>query len=112
MDKLRTIVDDKNDEFEQATVTTRFNIQTRNPIKDVCDTIIEELKNSADVIVISDYAVEQAYFDVNKHMPPVESIGDIHYCMIDEGLQIDIGLIVEIGSAQSTHHFITRHSES
>jgi len=110
MEEIRTLAEEENGGFEQATVSTRFDIDTgaagiRNAIEDLCDTVVEEVKNGVEVIVLSDYAVDQSELDATTYIPPLVSVGAVHHRLIDEGLRMDVGLIVETGSAWSTHHF-------
>merc|ERR1711966_209172 len=48
---------------------------------------------------------DQAALDSTTYVPPLVAVGAVHHRLIDEGLRMDAGIIVETGSAWSTHHF-------
>ena len=54
---------------------------------------------------MSDKAADQAEMDVSTYIPPMVAVGAVHHRLIDEGLRMDTGIVVETGSAWSTHHF-------
>jgi len=110
MDEIRSFAEEDNGGFEQATISTRYDISTgaagiRQAMEDLLDTVVEEVRDGVEVIVLSDYAVDQAELDTTTYIPPLIAVGAIHHRLIDEGLRMDVGLIVETGSAWSTHHF-------
>ena len=86
--------------FEQATISTRYDITTgvegiRDAIDDLCDTVVEEVKNGVEVIVLSDFSIDQDELDTTTYIPPLVAVGAVHHRLIDEGLRMDTGLIVE-----------------
>jgi glutamate synthase (ferredoxin) len=57
-----------------------------------------------EILVLSDFADKEALNDTT-YVPPLIAVGAVHHRLIEEGLRMDISLVVETGSAWSTHHF-------
>jgi glutamate synthase (ferredoxin) len=96
--------------FTQATVSTRYDLASgpagiKKALDDVCDAAVEEVRNGAEVLILSDKALDQATLDTTTYVPPLMVVGAVHHRLIAEGLRMDVGIIVETGSAWSTHHF-------
>ena len=94
----------------RATVTTRYNLADgptalQTAIDHICDEATEAVRNGAEVLILSDYAKDQAVLDSTTYIPPLLAIGAVHHRLIDEGLRMDTGIVVETGSAWSTHHY-------
>ena len=66
---------------------------------------MKAVKNGAEVLILSDKAVELSDFESTTYIPPMAAIGAVHHKLIDAGLRMDTGIVVETGSAWSTHHF-------
>lgn len=112
MQKVQEFSDPSNGGFQQATVSTRYDVQDgpsgiRVALDNVCDTVVEQVRNGVEVIILSDKAADRAALSDTTYIPPLVAIGAVHHRLIDEGLRMDTGLIVETGSAWSTHHFAT-----
>merc|ERR1711966_406884 len=74
-------------------------------IAKLCDQAAAAVRDGAEVLVLSDMAADQAVLDSTTYVPPLLAVGAVHHRLIDEGLRMDTGVIVETGSAWSTHHF-------
>lgn len=99
-----------SDEFEQATISTRYNISDgpegiKSAVQEICDAAVEQVKNGAEVLILSDLAADQSVLDSTTYVSPLLAVGAVHHRLIEEGLRMDVGLVVETGSAWSTHHF-------
>ena len=96
--------------FQQASISTRYLLEDgpsgiRTALDKVCDSVVESVRNGAEVIILSDKALDQSVMDDTTYIPPMIAIGAVHHRLIEEGLRMDAGLIVETGSAWTTHHF-------
>lgn len=110
MKELANFADASNGGFKQATVSTRYDIASgpsgiKAALDALCNKAVEEVKAGAEILILSDMAQDQAVLDETTYIPPLLAIGAVHHRLIDEGLRMDAGLIVETGSAWSTHHF-------
>jgi glutamate synthase (ferredoxin) len=63
------------------------------------------VRAGAEVIILSDFAEDQKSLESTTYIPPLLIVGAVHHRLIAEGLRMDAGVIVETGSAWSTHHF-------
>jgi len=110
MDMIKEFADDDNGGFEQVTISTRYDIKDgtagiRQAINDLCDTVVEEVRNGAEIVTISDFADDASVLEASTYIPPLVAVGAVHHRLIKEGLRMDAGIIVETGSAWSTHHY-------
>jgi len=110
MDMIKDFADDDNGGFEQVTVSTRYDIMDdpvdiKQAIDDLCETVVEEVRNGVEVVTLSDFAEDSSALEASTYIPPLVAVGAVHHRLIEEGLRMDVGLIVETGSAWSTHHF-------
>ncbi|CAJ1940126.1 unnamed protein product [Cylindrotheca closterium] len=110
MDQIATLAEDSNGGFKQATVSTRYTLADgpagiEAALEAVCDQAVEDVKNGAEVLILSDKAADQSVLDETTYIPPLVAIGAVHHRLIDEGLRMDTGIVVETGAAWSTHHF-------
>jgi glutamate synthase (ferredoxin) len=100
----------ENGGFQQATISTRYLLEDgpsgiRAALDKVCDGVVESVRNGAEVVILSDKALDQSVLDDSTYIPPMVAIGAVHHRLIEEGLRMDAGIIVETGSAWTTHHF-------
>lgn len=110
MQKIAEFAKSENGGFKQATISTRYRLEDgpsgiKKAINRLCDGAVEQVRNGVEVLIISDKAMDQAELDDTTYIPPLAAIGAVHHRLIEEGLRMDTGLIVETGSAWSTHHF-------
>jgi len=110
MDQIRSFADVEEGGFEQSTISTRYDLSSgpdgiRQALEDLCDTAVEEVKSGVEVLVLSDYAEGKEEFGTTTYIPPLVAVGAVHHRLIDEGLRMDVGIVVETGSAWSTHHY-------
>merc|ERR1711966_459088 len=110
MATIASFAEESSGGFKQSTLSTRYalsdgpgGIETALDI--LCDTAVEQIKNGSEVLILSDVADDQAILDETTYISPLLAVGAVHHRLIDEGLRMDTGLIVETGSAWSTHHF-------
>jgi len=110
MDRIASFAEPENGGFKQATVSTRFNLEDgptalESAIDELCDKAVKEVRNGAEVLILSDFAKDQAVLDGTTYIPPLAAVGAVHHRLIDEGLRMETGIVIETGSAWSTHHF-------
>lgn len=110
MDHIATLAEDSNGGFKQGTVSTRYSLADgpsgiQAALNAICDKAVEEVRNGAEVLILSDKAADQATLEETTYVPPLLAVGAVHHRLIDEGLRMDTGIIVETGAAWSTHHF-------
>jgi len=100
----------ENGGFTQQVMTTRYDIADgptgiKKALDALCDLAVEKVKEGVEVIILSDVAKDQDDLDATTYIPPLLAVGAVHHRLIDEGLRLDTGLLVETGGAWSTHHF-------
>ena len=71
MEEIRSFAEEDNGGFEQATISTRYDISSgaegiRQAMEDLCDTVVEEVRDGVEVIVLSDYDVDQLHTTTNS----------------------------------------------
>ena len=60
----------------------------------MCDQAVEDVRNGAEVLILSDMAADQSVLDETTYIPPLLAVGAVHHRLIDEGLRMDAGLVV------------------
>uniref|UniRef100_A0A7S1YEJ1 glutamate synthase (ferredoxin) n=1 Tax=Grammatophora oceanica TaxID=210454 RepID=A0A7S1YEJ1_9STRA len=110
MEIIKEYSDTSNGGFKQSTLTTRYAISDgpsgiRAALDKLCDDAAEQVRNGVEVLILSDMAAGQDELDETTYIPPVVAVGAVHHRLIAEGLRMDTGLVVQTGSAWSTHHF-------
>jgi len=110
MEEIAGCAADAKGGFKQETLSTRYDIKdgpegVKTALDALCDSAVESVKNGAEVIILSDLAADQSALEDSTYIPPLLAVGAVHHRLIDEGLRMDTGVIVETGGAWSTHHF-------
>lgn len=110
MEKIKSYAQPENGGFKHDTVSTRYPLSDgpagiKAALDAVCDRAAEAVKNGAEVLILSDLAADQAELDETTYIPPLLAVGAVHHRLIDDGLRMDAGIVVETGGAWSTHHF-------
>jgi glutamate synthase (ferredoxin) len=110
MRKIAEFAKPENGGFHQTTITTRYPLADGpsgiiTALDKVCDTVVNAVRNGAEVVILSDKAKDQSVMDDTTYIPPMVVVGAVHHRLIDEGLRMDTGIIMETGSAWTTHHF-------
>ena len=110
MEKIAEFAKPENGGFKQTTISTRYALEDgltgiKAALDTVCDTVVDEVRKGAEVVILSDKAIDQFVLADTTYIPPMIAIGAVHHRLIEEGLRMDAGIIVETGSAWSTHHF-------
>lgn len=110
LDRIAEYAKPENGGFKQATLNTRYKLEDgpgglEAALDALCDSAVEQVRSGVEVLTLSDKAPDQATLDDTTYIPPLVAVGAVHHRLIEEGLRMDAGLIVETGSAWSTHHF-------
>ena len=110
MDRIASFAAEENGGFQQATVSTRYALEDgpegmKKAIDAICDKASEDVRNGVEVLILSDKAADQSELNESTYIPPLVAVGAVHHRLIQEGLRMDTGIVVETGSAWSTHHF-------
>lgn len=110
IDKIKEYADPENGGFKHATLSTRYALSDgptgiSKALDALCDQAAEQVRNGAEVLILSDMAADQSVLDESTYIPPMLAVGAVHHRLIDEGLRMDAGIVVETGAAWSTHHF-------
>lgn len=101
---------EENGGFLQQTISTRYLLKDgpsgiHAALDAICDQAAVAVRSGVEVVILSDKAAEQEELDKTTYIPPLVAIGAVHHRLIEEGLRMDAGIVVETGSAWSTHHF-------
>ena len=110
MDRIAEYAKPENGGFKQSKLSTRYMLEDgpsgiNTALDKLCDEAVEKVKSGSEIIIISDMAEDQSELDRTTYIPPMVAVGAVHHRLIDEGLRMDTGIVVETGSAWSTHHF-------
>ena len=110
MDQVKAFSDPENGGFAHSTISTRYDLSEgpggiKDALDEICDAAVEQVRNGSEVIILSDLAEDQSILDSTTYVSPMLAVGAVHHRLIDEGLRMDVGIIVETGGAWSTHHF-------
>jgi len=110
MDKIQELSKPENGGFAQSVVSTRYSLeQGATSLKEnldlICEKAVEAVRNGAEVLILSDKSADKSVLDETTYVPPLLAIGAVHHRLIEDGLRMDTGIIVETGGAWSTHHF-------
>lgn len=110
MDRIAAFGEPENGGFKQHKLSTRYNLADgpsaiRTALDELCDKAVDAVLGGVEVLVLSDFAEDQAVLDKTTYIPPMLAVGAVHHRLIGEGLRMETGIIVETGSAWSTHHF-------
>jgi glutamate synthase (ferredoxin) len=109
MKALATYAEEKNGGFKQQSLSTRYNLADgpaglKKALDALCDDAAIQVRSGVEVLILSDVASDQSVLDETTYIPPLLAIGAVHHRLIDEGLRMDAGIVVETGAAWSTHH--------
>merc|ERR1712238_578437 len=110
MEQIKACENDENGGFAQATISTRYDLLhgpsgLKSHLDSICDDAVQQVQDGVEVLILSDLAVEQSVLDSSTYIPPLLAVGAVHHRLIEEGLRMDAGIIIETGGAWSTHHF-------
>jgi glutamate synthase (ferredoxin) len=109
MDRIATFAEPENGGFKQHKLSTRYSLADgpsalRISLDELCDKAAEAIRGGVEVLVLSDFAEDQSVLDRTTYIPPLLAVGAVHHRLIGEGLRMETGIVVETGSAWSTHH--------
>eukprot|EP00571_Detonula_confervacea_P013151 CAMPEP_0172310350 /NCGR_PEP_ID=MMETSP1058-20130122/11432_1 /TAXON_ID=83371 /ORGANISM="Detonula confervacea, Strain CCMP 353" /LENGTH=1669 /DNA_ID=CAMNT_0013023145 /DNA_START=142 /DNA_END=5151 /DNA_ORIENTATION=- len=110
MERIASFAKEENGGFKQGTIPTRYDLEDgpegmQAAIDAICDKATEYVRNGVEVLILSDMAADQGELNASTYIPPLVAVGAVHHRLIKEGLRMDTGIVVETGSAWSTHHF-------
>ena len=110
MNKIVEYAEPDNGGFKQSTVSTRYALEDgpsglEKALNRICAEAAEQVRSGSEVVILSDKADDHAVLVDSTYIPPLAAVGAVHHHLIEEGLRMDAGIIVQTGSAWSTHHF-------
>jgi len=108
LNKIKELEEDGG--FKHSTVSTRYDVADgpaglKTAIDNLCSEAVKQVRSGAEVLILSDKAADLSILEKTTYIPPLAAIGAVHHKLIEKGLRLDAGIIVETGSAWSTHHF-------
>jgi glutamate synthase (ferredoxin) len=110
LEKIAEFGKPENGGFKQTTISTRYALEDgpagiTTALDKICDSVVDEVRNGAEIVILSDKASDLSVLAETTYVPPMIAIGAVHHRLIEEGLRMNAGIVVETGSAWSTHHF-------
>ncbi|GMH46421.1 hypothetical protein TrRE_jg4029, partial [Triparma retinervis] len=110
MDKIKSYSAPEEGGFKNAVVSTRYDVSKgpnylKTAIEDLCDDAIAAVLSGAEVVILSDKPDSAADIDSTTYIPPLAAVGAVHHALIEAGIRMDAGIVIETGAAWSTHHF-------
>eukprot|EP00985_Skeletonema_marinoi_P023806 scaffold16062_cov112-Skeletonema_marinoi.AAC.1 len=102
MDRIASFAEPENGGFEQGTISTRYSLADgpdgiKDAIEAICDKAVEDVRDGVEVLILSDKSADQAELDGTTYIPPMIAVGAVHHRLIDEGLRMDTGIVIETG---------------
>lgn len=61
------------------------------------------MSDGAEIIILSDRPSPTHPSDTSTYIPPMVAVGAVHHALIDAGLRMETGIVVETGAAWTTH---------
>jgi glutamate synthase (ferredoxin) len=110
MERIADMAKEENGGFAQSTISTRYALSDgpggiKSAIEAICNKAVEDVRSGVEVLMLTDKAADQNDLNESTYIPPLVAVGAVHHRLIQEGLRMDTGIVVETGSAWSTHHF-------
>lgn len=110
MKKIAEFASPEKGGFDHAFISTRYNVadgpaQLRAAIEDICERAVSLVRSGVELLILSDLASGLEELQETTYIPPLLAVGAVHHRLLEEGLRMDASIIVETGSAWSTHHF-------
>lgn len=110
MKRIESHTEPDNGGFKQTTISTRYDLADgpsglSSAITSICNQAVEDVQSGVEVLILSDKGADQSTLDGTTYIPPLLAIGAVHHKLIEAGLRMDVGIVVETGSAWSTHHY-------
>jgi glutamate synthase (ferredoxin) len=110
MNEIKGFANEGNGSFKHITLSSRYNLELgpsgiNTALDQLCDAAVKAVRSGTEIVIISDIAENQSILDMTTYIPPLVAVGAVHHRLIDEGLRMDAGIIVQTGGAWSTHHF-------
>ena len=73
-------------------------------LKGLCKRAVDAVASGAEILILSDKPTSEEE-DEKTYIPPLLAVGAVHHALIEAGLRMDAGIVVETGAAWSTHQF-------
>lgn len=110
MDRIALYAKEENGGFKNTKLSTRYSLSDgpagiKPALDSLCEDAVEQVRDGAEILILSDMAADQDELNDTTYIPPLVAVGAVHHKLIEEGLRMDTGIVVETGSAWSTHHF-------
>lgn len=110
IDMIQSFAKEENGGFTWGSISSRYPLSEgpsgiTTAIQRICDEAVEKVRGGVEVLMLTDKVLSQVEFVETTYVPPMMIVGAVHHRLIEEGLRMDTGIIVETGSAWSTHHF-------
>jgi len=110
MDIIKGYSEKEQGGFKNHVLSTRYAVSDgpggiKTALDALCNDAVEKVKAGVEVLILSDMAKDQSVLDETTYIPPLVAVGAVHHKLIDEGLRMDTGIVIETGGAWSTHHF-------
>jgi glutamate synthase (ferredoxin) len=110
MDRVFEHSKPENGGFKHTILSTRYPLaggptEVKAALDKLCDDAVDKIRGGVEVLILSDKAADQAELEKTTYIAPLLAVGAVHHRLIEEGLRMDAGIVIETGGAWSTHHF-------
>ncbi|GMH60430.1 hypothetical protein TrLO_g3821 [Triparma laevis f. longispina] len=106
--KIMAMDSEENGSFANEKLSTRYEMSSgpdglEAAVKKLCEDAVASVMMGTEVLVLSDKP--EGGPDDKVYIPPLLAVGAVHHALIEAGVRMDTGIIVETGAAWSTHQF-------
>ncbi|GMI02172.1 hypothetical protein TrVE_jg2069 [Triparma verrucosa] len=108
MEKIMGMDSKENGGFSNEKLSTRYDLSSgpdglEAAVKKLCESAVASVMMGTEVLVLSDKPEKGP--DDMTYIPPLLAVGAVHHALIEAGVRMDTGIVVETGAAWSTHQF-------
>uniref|UniRef100_A0A7S1BLT7 glutamate synthase (ferredoxin) n=1 Tax=Corethron hystrix TaxID=216773 RepID=A0A7S1BLT7_9STRA len=109
LDRVKEMAADDQGGFKNVVISTRYDIADgpeglQKHIDAICEEAARQVRIGVEVLILSDKA-DIDTLKTTTYIPPMLAVGAVHHRLIKDGLRMDTGIVIETGSAWSTHHY-------
>ncbi|HHL32043.1 MAG TPA: glutamate synthase large subunit, partial [Oceanospirillales bacterium] len=101
--KLQQIkaLDQRYYQFQQLSLNYPIYQSLQVALKNLCDRAVELVRNGCVILQLSDRDINEVSLPIHAAL----AVGAVNSRMIEQGLRLDINIIIETGTARDPHHF-------
>ncbi|WP_022669025.1 glutamate synthase large subunit [Desulfospira joergensenii] len=89
--------------YRHAVIDINYDPETglEQAVKNICNQALEEVRNRAVLLILSDRAVSETTLPI----PAAMAVGAVHHALVENNFRCDANIIVETAAVRDPHHF-------